>query len=102
MWSTSLFSFQISTDETHMHKVLGDLSRRRGHMKGILSHHDVRVIQALTPLSELMGYSTDIRVKTSGTGTFTMELSHYERMTSVEQNKAIERVIGLSASWSPR
>ena len=78
------------------------MARRRGQLKGMLSHHNVRVIQALTPLSELMGYSTDIRIMTSGTGTFTMELSHYQRMMHHEQALVIDKAIGLGASWVPK
>lgn len=94
---------EISVEEKHVSKVFGDIARRRGEVKSTLTHHNLRTIHALTPLSELMGYSTDIRVMTSGTATFTMELSHYQRMTTAEQNKAVDQVIGLGGgSWSHR
>ena len=94
------FCFQISTDEAHLHSLTHDLGRRRAQMKGIQSHRDVKVIQAMTPLSELMGYSTDIRKMSSGIATYTMELSHYQRMSPMEQRIAIEKSMGLTATWS--
>ena len=96
------FNVQISTDDNHTQQIEMGIARRRGELKGMLSHHNVRVIQALTPLSELMGYSTDLRIMTSGTGTFTMELSHYQRMTREEQAVVVNKAIGIGASWVPK
>ncbi|KAL5008243.1 hypothetical protein ScPMuIL_013824 [Solemya velum] len=90
-----MMKMEINTDEDRLHSVLADLSRRRGQIQAVQARQDVRVVDVLTPLSELMGYSTDLRTTTSGTATFTMELSHYENMTISEQNKAIENVTGF-------
>ena len=88
--------FQINTDEDKLHGILADLAQRRSHIDEIQSRQDTRVVRAITPLSELVGYSTAIRTISSGMATFTMELSHYEHMTLVEQAKAVERVTGFA------
>ncbi|XP_041351728.1 ribosome-releasing factor 2, mitochondrial-like [Gigantopelta aegis] len=87
---------EINTDEDKLHGILSDLAQRRSHVDEIQSRQDTRVVRAITPLAELMGYSTAIRTISSGMATFTMELSHYEQMMPLEQAKAIERVTGFA------
>lgn len=53
------------------------------------------MVNTLTPLSELMGYSTDLRTITSGTATFSMEFNSYEQMSSIDEANAIKSVIGF-------
>ena len=79
--------------------VVSDLASRRSHIGGIASRRDTKIISALTPLQELMGYSTDLRTFTSGTASFAMELSHYEKMTNEETQKVIDRISGF---YSPK
>ncbi|XP_046555914.1 ribosome-releasing factor 2, mitochondrial-like [Haliotis rubra] len=90
-----MMKLQISTDENHLHSVLSDLAQRRSHIESVTPRDDVRVVGTMTPLAELMGYSTDIRTITSGTATVSMELAHYEQMSLQQQNKAIEKVLGF-------
>ncbi|XP_071080467.1 ribosome-releasing factor 2, mitochondrial-like isoform X1 [Haliotis cracherodii] len=90
-----MMKLQISTDEDHLHSVLSDLAQRRSHIESIAPRDDVRVVETMTPLAELMGYSTDIRTITSGTAMVSMEFSHYELMSVQQQNKAIEKVLGF-------
>lgn len=56
-----------------------------------------RTVEAVTPLSELLGYSTALRIITSGNGSFSMELSHYHRVASQEQEKVIKRMTGFTS-----
>ena len=93
-----LFIFQINTDEDRLHTVLGDLSQRRSHINNIMTRRNIKLVDVVTPLAELKGYSTDLRTITSGTATFTMELSHYQQMSLEDQNRVIESFTGFAPS----
>ncbi|KAJ8309216.1 hypothetical protein KUTeg_014090 [Tegillarca granosa] len=92
----TLHDLEINGDKDKMHDVIHDLHRRRSHIENVTVLQDIEIIQAITPLAELMGYSSFLRKATSGMATFTMELSHYEKMSHTDQNKAIEKVTGFS------
>lgn len=86
---------QINTDEEKMDVVLSDLSKRRSHILNVAYRQNARIINALTPLKELMGFSTDLRTITSGTATCTIELSHYEKMSDDEIKRVTEQITGF-------
>jgi len=65
-----------------MGDVMGDLSSRRGRIKGMEDRSGAKVIDADVPLAEMFGYSTDLRSATQGRATFTMQFSHYESVPS--------------------
>ncbi|KAK7074553.1 G elongation factor, mitochondrial 2 [Halocaridina rubra] len=87
---------EIITDESNSSVVLGDITRRRGNVLQIAQRQDMKVIIVECPLSELVGYSTALRTITSGTAVFSMELSSYKIMSSLDQAAAIESVTGFS------
>ncbi len=68
---------EVVTPEEYMGDVMGDVSRRRGIMQGMDESAAGRVIRAEVPLSEMFGYSTDLRSATQGRATYTMEFSKY-------------------------
>ncbi|XP_053405028.1 ribosome-releasing factor 2, mitochondrial-like isoform X3 [Mercenaria mercenaria] len=84
-----VMALNVHTDDSNLHVVQSDIIKRRGEIKHIVSHNEDRILQTLTPLAELVGYSTALRTMTSGTATFTMELDHYGRLSAVEQNKVV-------------
>lgn len=90
-----IMSLEIVTDDRCLHQVLGDLSNRRSRILEVDARHDSRIIRVRTPLAELLGYATALRVITSGMATFSMEFHEYEHMTANEQQKAIQRVTGV-------
>ncbi|RUS73209.1 hypothetical protein EGW08_019031 [Elysia chlorotica] len=94
-----MMAMEVSTEESRLDDVISDLARRRSHIGAIASRRDTKIISVLTPLQELMGYSTDLRTFTSGTASFAMELSHYEKMTTEETQKVIDRISGF---YSPK
>ena len=85
----------MSTDEAYLGTVINDLSQRRSTIQDISVSGDCRTVVAMTPLSELLGYATSLRTKTSGTAYFSMEVAKYEPMNEFEQRKAIEKVTGF-------
>ena len=72
-----IMSVEVVTPEDYMGDVMGDLSRRRGMLQGMDESPAGRVIRAEVPLSEMFGYSTDLRSATQGRATYTMEFSKY-------------------------
>ena len=71
----------IEVPEEHLGDVIGDVNQRRGKVSGEFENTDgIAKIDATVPLSETFGYSTALRSKTTGRGTFTLEFSHYERV----------------------
>ena len=70
---------EILTPETFMGDVIGDLNSRKGKIEAITSRKGIQVIQALAPLSNMFGYSTNLRSATQGRGTFSMQFSHYDK-----------------------
>lgn len=72
-----IMAVEVVTPEEYMGDVMGDLSRRRGMLQGMDESPAGRVIRAEVPLSEMFGYSTDLRSATQGRATYTMEFSKY-------------------------
>uniref|UniRef100_A0A8C4XDZ5 Elongation factor G2 n=1 Tax=Erpetoichthys calabaricus TaxID=27687 RepID=A0A8C4XDZ5_ERPCA len=87
-----LMSLAITVDEDYLGLVLGDLAQRRGNIQEVQSCQDNKMVSASVPLANMMGYSTVLRTLTSGTATFTLELSSYEVMTSQDQSALLNRV----------
>ena len=67
----------VNTPEEYMGDVIGDLNSRRGQIRGMEAGFGAQEIRALVPLSEMFGYSTDLRSKTQGRGNYTMEPHSY-------------------------
>ena len=70
----------VTIPEEYMGDVMGDLSSRRGKIEGMESLSGTQVIRAFVPLSEMFGYSTTLRSRTQGRGTFSMQTDHFEEV----------------------
>jgi len=70
----------IVTPDEHMGDVVGDINKRRGVVSGMDENPSGKIVKAAVPLSEMFGYSTDLRSKTQGRATYTMEFSSYEEI----------------------
>ena len=68
---------EVIVPEEYMGDVIGDLNSRRGQIQGMETRPGAQQINAFVPLSEMFGYSTDLRSKTQGRGQYVMEPSHY-------------------------
>ena len=75
-----IMKVEITVPEEYMGDVIGDVNSRRGKMEGMEAVQGNQVIRAFIPLSEMFGYATDLRSKTQGRGTYSMEPSHYEEV----------------------
>ena len=75
-----IMKVEITVPEEYMGDVIGDVNSRRGKMEGMDGNDGMQEIHAFIPLSEMFGYATDLRSKTQGRGTYSMEPSHYEEV----------------------
>lgn len=71
---------EILTPEEYLGDVMGDVSSRRGRIDQMSTRAGVQVIDAFIPLSEMFGYATDLRSKTQGRATYSMQFDHYEKV----------------------
>ncbi len=72
-----IFGIEIEVPEDYMGDIIGDLNSRRGRILNLDERAGVRVIAGEVPLGETFGYATDLRSRTQGRGTYTMQFSHY-------------------------
>ncbi len=75
-----IMKVEITVPEEYMGDVIGDVNSRRGRVEGMEGNDGMQEIRASIPLSEMFGYATDLRSKTQGRGTYSMEPSHYEEV----------------------
>ena len=71
---------EIVVPEEYMGDVIGDVNSRRGRLEGIDDQNGMKIIRSFIPLSEMFGYATDLRSRTQGRGTYSMEPSHNEEV----------------------
>ena len=76
---------EVVVNEEYMGDVIGDINARRGRVEEMEPRGNTQVIHGYVPLSEMFGYATELRSRTQGRGTYTMQFSHYE---DVPQNIA--------------
>ena len=72
-----------------MGDVIGDINSRRGRIEGMEARAGAQVVRGYVPLSEMFGYATDLRSKTQGRGTYSMQFDHYEQVP----NSLAEKII---------
>jgi elongation factor G len=75
-----LMKVEVEVPEEYMGDVIGDLNRRRGQVNNMGDRGGNKIVDAFVPLSEMFGYSTDLRSSTQGRATYAMEFDHYEEV----------------------
>ncbi|MDR1912750.1 MAG: elongation factor G [Helicobacteraceae bacterium] len=75
-----MMKVEVETPEEYMGDVIGGLNKKRGQIQAMDDAYGIKKVLALVPLSDMFGYSTDLRSMTQGRGTYTMEFSHYEEV----------------------
>ncbi len=88
---------EVVVPEEFMGDVMGDLSSRRGKIEGVEPRSGFQVIRAHVPLSEMFGYATDLRSRTQGRATHTMQFKRYEEVPSSIAHEIVSKVQG---EWS--
>jgi elongation factor G len=75
-----IMDVEVVTPDEYVGDVMGDLSSRRGHVEGMEMRGNARIVKSFVPLSEMFGYATDLRSKSSGRASYSMQFSHYEEV----------------------
>jgi elongation factor G len=86
-----IMKVDVTTPEASVGDVIGDLNRRRGQILGQDSMKGIIIVSSQVPLSEMFGYSTQLRSMTSGRATYTMEPSHFERVPAKIQEEICKK-----------
>ena len=89
-----IMAIEVVTPEVYMGDVIGDLSSRRGRIEGMEARGNTQVIKAAVPLSEMFGYSTDLRSRTQGRATYTMQFAQYMEVPANIASDIVKRVRG--------
>ncbi|MBQ7723328.1 MAG: elongation factor G [Selenomonadaceae bacterium] len=71
---------EVTVPEDYMGDVIGDLNSRRGKIDGMEPRNNLQIIHGFVPLSEMFGYATDLRSKTQGRGSYSMEVAYYDEV----------------------
>jgi elongation factor G len=87
-----IMDVEVVVPEEHMGDVIGDLNSRRGHIRHMEPRGGVQVITARVPLSEMFGYSTNLRSMTQGRGNYTMQFAAYEEVPRSVSEEIIAKV----------
>lgn len=86
-----VFKVEVVVPEEYMGDVMGNISSRRGRIEGMEGHNGVQSIRGVVPLAEMFGYATDLRSRTQGRGTYTMQFSHFEEVPKNVAEDIIEK-----------
>lgn len=89
-----IMDVEVVTPEDYMGEVIGDLNSRRGRVQSMEKRGRAQVIRAMVPLAEMFGYATDLRSKTQGRGTYTMQFSHYDEVPKNLTEQIIAKIKG--------
>jgi elongation factor G len=89
-----IMAVEVVTPDEYMGDVMGDLSSRRGRIEGMEARGNTQVVRAQVPLSEMFGYSTDLRSRTQGRATYTMQFHSYQQVPEVIATEIVKRVRG--------
>jgi hypothetical protein len=92
-WS-AFMAVEVVTPEEYMGDVMGDLSSRRGRIGAMEARGNTQVVNAQVPLSEMFGYSTDLRSRTQGRATYTMQFAEYQQVPAAIAEEIVKRVRG--------
>ena len=89
-----IMGVEVVTPDEYMGDVIGDLSSRRGRIEGMEARGNTQVVRAHVPLSEMFGYCTDLRSRTQGRATYTMQFDSYQQVPEGIASDIVKRVRG--------
>ncbi len=89
-----IMAVEVVTPEDYMGDVIGDLNSRRGRVEGMEQRGNSQVIRAQVPLSDMFGYATDLRSRTQGRATYTMQFHSYQQVPDTIASEIVARVRG--------
>jgi elongation factor G len=93
-----IMSLEVTTPDEYLGSVNGDITSRRGMMKGMSLKNNFQIIEAEVPLAHMFGYATELRSLTQGRAVFTMQFSHYNPLPQKLQDEITEKYSGSPVS----
>ena len=93
-----IMSLEVTTPDEYLGSVNGDITSRRGMMKGMSLKNNFQIISAEVPLAQMFGYATELRSLTQGRAVFTMQFSHYSPLPQKLQDEITEKYSGSTVS----
>ena len=89
-----VMAVEVVTPEDYMGDVIGDLSSRRGKVEGMEQRGTSHVVRAQVPLADMFGYATDLRSRTQGRATYTMQFDAYHEVPDSIAKEIVARARG--------
>ena len=89
-----MMAVEVVVPEEYMGDVIGDLNSRRGKVQSMDSRANAQVVNAMVPLANMFGYATELRSRTQGRATYTMQFDHYEPVPASVSEELTARAVG--------
>jgi elongation factor G len=89
-----VMAVEVVTPEDYMGDVIGDLASRRGRVEGMEQRGNSHVVRAQVPLADMFGYATDLRSRTQGRATYTMQFDAYNEVPDSISKEIVARARG--------
>jgi elongation factor G len=89
-----IMAVEVVTPDDYMGDVIGDISSRRGRIEGVEPRGSSQVIRGQVPLGDMFGYATDLRSRTQGRATYTMQFHSYQEVPESISREIVARVRG--------
>jgi elongation factor G len=89
-----VMAVEVVTPDDYLGDVIGDLSSRRGRVEGMDQRVNNQVVRAEVPLAEMFGYATDLRSRTQGRATYTMQFKSYQEVPEQVAQEIVARARG--------
>lgn len=94
-----IMALEVTTPDEYLGSVNGDITSRRGIMKGMDLRNNYQIVSAEVPLAQMFGYATQLRSLTQGRAVFTMQFSHYSALPNKLQEEITEKFSGVSLKY---
>ncbi len=85
-----IMKVEVTVPEDYMGDIIGNMNSRRGKIEGMEARGAMQIVRVFIPLSEMFGYATDLRSRTQGRATYSMEMHHFEEVPK----NVTEKIIG--------
>ncbi|WP_420267125.1 elongation factor G [Candidatus Magnetominusculus dajiuhuensis] len=90
-----IMDVEVVTPEDYMGDVIGDINSRRGKIHSMVKRGNAQIIKTTVPLSEMFGYATDLRSRTQGRASYSMQLAHYDELPKSVADEIIKKIKGI-------
>ncbi len=90
-----VMSLEVITPEEYLGEVINDLNKKRAHLAGVEADRTSQIVKANAPLTEMFGYSTDLRSATQGRATFTMQFKEFVEVPAKKAETIIHKIRGV-------